>query len=220
MRIALGIVILLALQALSMPAQAAATCFCKVSKDVLWNKTSATGVLLDLTGEVNKSFTGAYQQHEDNQKSCKNTCAKLIADKYTKNLGIAQATCAAGAANLTEIKAWSAVGTKAYREAAVVGVIVNQAPVTTTICRCPNGWFTNNTPNSNVNGGVTVVTSGNCKRLAGYMVNVNPLPPNATAMGSWGFTWFDQLWEYGTTANGGAPQCITSVVSPAACGWF
>src|SRR5690349_1633563 len=65
-----------------------ATCFCKISKDDLRGKTSATGVVKDITGEVNKHYTGIYQQSEENQDSCKLDC-KTIASTYIQNQSLA-----------------------------------------------------------------------------------------------------------------------------------
>jgi hypothetical protein len=35
-----------------------------------------------------------------------------------------------------------------------------------------------------------------------------------------GFTWGNGIFMYGSTANGGAATCITSVLLPATCIWM
>ncbi|HVQ10031.1 MAG TPA: hypothetical protein VMS43_16520 [Allosphingosinicella sp.] len=78
--------------------------------------------------------------------------------------------------------------------------------------RCPAGWLSNT---SNQPGDVTY--DGRCKRLAGSLT-VNPLPANGTQLGAWGFSWVNEMWAYGTAANGGAAQQITVNVPPI-CRW-
>jgi hypothetical protein len=188
----------------------AATCFCKISKDDLRGQRTASGVVMDLTGDVNKTYTGVYQQHEDNQVDCKKLC-KTAAEAYTKQ-NIANASCAAGVSDNSWINAFSAVGTKVYREALEIGQLANKPQVTSTTCTCPPSWLANPT---NVPGGVT--SDGKCKKLAAKPINITPLPPNGTPVGSWGFTWGDEVWAMGSSANGGAAACVTSVVTPPHC---
>lgn len=189
-----------------------ATCFCKISNEPLGGKTSATGVLMDLTDEVNKTYNGAYQQGEVNQNDCNIRC-KNTAAAYVKSQNIAASACASGVPDLSLIEAFSAVGTKAYRSAQRIGILRNQPEVTSTTCTCPTGWMSNTT---NVAGGVT--TDGNCKKQAGT-ITITPLPPNGTPIGTLGFTWGNGVFMYGSTANGGAATCITSVLLPATCIW-
>lgn len=75
--------------------------------------------------------------------------------------------------------------------------------------------------------GVTV--DGRCKALACQPNTVTPYPPNGMAVGtapptygtsamSWGFSWGNAFYAWGTAANGGAPtNCQTSVLTPAMC---
>lgn len=192
---------------------ATATCFCKVSKDDLTNLHSASGVLLDLTGTVNKTYSGLFPQNDNNQTNCNTLCTSAAAP-YTGNQSIAASACAAGAPNGTVIRAWSAVGTREYKSAQQIGVLINQPQVTNWTCTCPASWTCNGC-SPQVAGGVT--TDGKCKKLACQSFSISPFPPNGTQVGSWGFTWGNALYAWGTPANGGAPNCGTSVVSPAMC---
>ena len=70
------------------------------------------------------------------------------------------------------------------------------------VCRCPEGWVSNTT---NKEGDIT--TDGNCKKKVCGPMNIKPLPKNGTAIGTWGFTWGDDIWVVGTKENGGAAVC-------------
>jgi hypothetical protein len=61
-------------------------------------------------------------------------------------------------------------------------------------CTCPTGWSGDN---------------GRCAKAA-CQHGIHPSPPNDTKIGTWGFTWGDAFYAYGTTANGGAAHCVTS----------
>lgn len=207
-------------------AHAKATCFCKISFANLDGKTQATSVCRDLTSTVNKSYTGAYQQHEDNQKDCRDRC-KTATQQFVNappstsgfspppnSQPIANACCAAGAPHNATVVTFSAVGTKAYRIAHPdpagpqgFGLLQNQPAVTQK--KCPAGWLANQT---NVDGGVTA--DGKCKKFAGTL-SVTPLPPNGTQVGSYGFTWGNGLWAWGTSSNGG--EAVQTTVSAAIC---
>src|SRR5688500_12841069 len=160
-------VLFLALIALSASeASAAATCFCKISwHDLRW-QVSASGVALDLTGAVGKAYTGPFQLSEGNQQNCASLCAAQ-ALPYVKSQSLANSACAASAPHDSKLTAYSAVGTKPYREVlhngkpVYMGQLVNQPQVASTTCTCPAGWMANPT---NVPGGVT--TDGQCKKMA------------------------------------------------------
>jgi hypothetical protein len=74
-----------------------------------------------------------------------------------------------------------------------------------TTCVCPAGWSANP---SNVVGGYT--SDGKCKRAVGGGIAINPLPPDGTPIGTWGFTWGNAVVAWGSAANGGAAACNTT----------
>jgi hypothetical protein len=181
-------------------AKAAATCFCKISKDNLTNSASATGVLKDLTSQVNMNFTGINQQSASNQKQCSDRCTN-VAQSYSGQQSIATLACQAGAPNGTPIKAYAAVGTRKYDSAQFIGELKNIAAVTQQVC--PAGSLANPT---NVDGGVT--SDGKCKKLVSTCP-MNPTPPNGTQIGTWGFTWGSGVFQW--------IQPNTTVTSQAQC---
>jgi hypothetical protein len=213
--LAFGFVVLSSLVAFSRPSHrkpmASATCFCKISYDDLTNKISASGVCLDLTGAVNKVYTGIFPQNDTNQTDCNTRCTTAAAP-YIGSQSIAACACAAGKPSGTLVRAWSAVGNKEYKTAAPIGTLTNKPEVKTTICTCPAGWTSNT---SSQVGGVT--TDGKCKKGACGPNSIAPYPPDGTQIGSWGFTWGNGFYAWGTTANGGAPKCVTTLVSAAEC---
>lgn len=133
---------------------------------------------------------------------------------------IADCLCANGTATGTTIEAYTAVGSGlggpleigTYDNCDVLGTLVNQPLVTKTTCTCPKGWLANET---NVDGGVTA--DGKCKKgVCGPFIIAN-LPPDGTPVGTWGFTWNNGLYAWGTTENGGAAICHTTVITPKVC---
>jgi len=187
-----------------------AHCWCVISKDSLMYH--ATGVLKDLTGEVNKTYTFQGQSQQDD---CQDKCQKK-AHGYIKDQSIAAMACAANAADHTDIMAWSAVGTAWYRGAEHIGILKNIPQMVQTTCTCPSSWTCNGC-SPQVAGGVT--TDGKCKKWAG-LNTISPYPPDGTPIGSWGFTWGNSINAWGTSANGGAPTCVTTVIQPGSCGWY
>ena len=190
-----------------------ATCFCKVSMVNLTNVQSASGVCLDLTNTVNTTYSGAFQENEDNRNDCNTRCTDATANiTAAQKQTIADCACSSGLANGSPLRSYSAVGTKKYKSAQYVGQLVNTPAVIKTVCTCPAGWASNM---SNVVGGVTA--DGKCKKEVGACISITPLPPNGTLIGNWGFTWGNTINVYGTSANGGAAVCVTSITSPAVC---
>lgn len=192
-------------------AAAAATCFCKVSFKDLSGHTSATfGVCLDLTGVVNKTYG---TMSESNQVDCKNRCATATTALSTaQKQAAADYACGAGVSDATPIRSYSAVGTQAYRIAKSIGFLVNTPEQSTTTCKCPAGWKSNT---SGQDGGVTTDTK--CYKMVCGPMNINPLPPNNTAIGTWGLVRGNQIQAWGTLANGGAAECKTHVYFPKEC---
>lgn len=186
-------------------AHANATCFCKITYSDLNGIQTANSVLLDLTNAIGHSYGGISPQSENNQSNCKGRCYDAAA-QYIGQPSVAAAACAAGAPNGVPIRAWSAVGTRTYRLARGIGVLINTPAVTNQSCWCPSGSLANST---NQQG---PTTDGKCKKHVGT-INASPLPPNGTPIGSWGFTWINGIWQWvAPSAN-----CSTVIVSPAAC---
>jgi hypothetical protein len=190
-----------------------ATCFCKISKDNLLSSRSATGVIKDLTGEVDRTFTF---QGSDQQNTCQALC-KSKAEQYVKSQSIATAACAANVPDHTLIVAYSAVGTRTYDGAEVIGTLQNIPQDSQTTCTCPANWVCNGCSPQRV-GGVT--TDGKCWKVVCKGNAVPPYPPDGTPIGSWGFSRGDAFFEWGTAANRGAPHCDTLILRPNFCGWY
>lgn len=190
-----------------------ATCFCKLTCDDLTNKKSATNVFMDLTGEVGKTYSGLNPQNDNNQTDCNTRCTTAAA-KYTGNQGVAAMACPT-CPNGGVVRAWSAVGTREYKSAQQIGVLVNKPEVKQTTCTCPKGWVSNGT--NQTDGGVTYEGPKSCKKMACQAINILPLPTNGTQLGDWGFTWGNALYAWGTPQNGGGSKCITNIISPAIC---
>lgn len=190
------------------------TCFCVISKDNLQGQQHQSGACLDLTGTVNLSWSGLTPSFHNRETACSTACTSAAAPS-SGSAAIAACACQGGAPNGMHINAYRAVGnTGQYDSAQQIGIIKRVAAVTQT--KCPAGWASNTT---NVDGGVT--TDGKCKKLWGHIIPPPPAPPNGTPVGTgnppYGFTWGNDIYAWGTTANGGA--AVTTVVTPASCGF-
>ena len=213
-----GTVIAFLLFMSTIDAQAAATCFCKISTDNIEGATSATGTVIDLTGDpiLPSPFTGLFQQSESRQQFCQASCS--IAAQAVGKPTAMNAACAAHASSTTVIaigvRAYSAVGTRTYRVAETFGEAYFHPAIKQTICSCPSGWLSNT---SNLPAGVT--GDGRCKKLSGTYTG--PLFQNGTPIGAGGeaFTWGNEIWVYGTAANSGKANCATSVLQASSCTW-
>ena len=191
---------------------ATATCFCKISYDDLSGKQSATNVCLDLTGTVNKSYTGVTPMQESNQVDCQTRCKNTTtALSSTQVQAIANAACDAGKPEMF-IRSYSAVGTKNYRMAKSLGYLHNSPEVSQITCKCRAGWISNT---SFQDGGVTA--DGKCYKAICGPMNTTQLPPNNTPIGTWGFVRGNLIIMWGTPANGGAPDCTKIVLFPKVC---
>jgi hypothetical protein len=185
-----------------------AHCYCYVSYNDLTNDHGATGVCLDLKQVINKTYHGVNCQSEANRNDCNSRCTNVAAAlSTTQKQDIANCACGANVGNGTPIRAYSKVGTTRYKTAQMVGTLVNTPAVTTTSCVCPTDWHANApiTPNSKC-----------AKGLCGPMT-ATLAPPNGTQLGTWGFTWDNYVYVWGTAANGGALKCTTEIISPKIC---
>lgn len=188
-----------------------AHCFCKLSCANLTNNKIATMVIKDY-GTL-ATYTGPFQQSDSNQTACNTLCTKATAADIGSQT-VANAACSLNCPNGSSVIAWSAVGTKEYKSAGLIGTLRNTPQVTVTTCKCPAGWTCNGcSPQSD--GGIT--TDGKCKKVACQANTIPPYPPDGTPIGTWGFSWGNAFIAWGTTANGGAPVCKTVVTSPAFC---
>lgn len=213
--LSLGVLVFALVATWTPEAEAKATCFCKISMDNMEGHTYSSGVCNDLTPTANMTFTGPFQQGLDNQQKCNNRCAEII-PPFINSQSVATACCALGAPSGTAIHAYSAVGQKQYwgvptlipysATPTLIGTLTNSPAVTQ--AKCPAGWL----GNLNVDGGVTI--DGKCKKLSGTM-SITPLPPNGTAIGTYGFTWGNEVWAWGTQANGGA--AVITTITAAVC---
>ncbi len=191
---------------------ATATCFCVISYNDLTDQQTRSGVCMDITNIVHTTYSGVFPEKDDNRKDCQKKCSDAAYNlSAAQKQAIADCACAAGVGNGTPIRAYSAVGVKRYQSDQAMGTLVNTPAVVQTTCRCPVGWLANT---SNIDGGVT--TDGKCKKLVCGPIAVAP-PADGTQVGSWGFTWGNSLWAYGSAANGGAALCRTLVISPKVC---
>lgn len=169
-------------------------CFGKVTADCY--STGALG--------ANYSFPCKTQGH---QNDCcgrvKNAIAALSA---AQKQNIADCLCNKGVADNTSIFATAAVATSSYEQCSgAIGTLHQKPAYSVTTCKCPKGWLSDN----NVDGGVT--SDGKCKKLVcgPWDAIAFPPPPGGTFIGTWGFFWKNELWAFGTTANGGVPICTT-----------
>lgn len=141
----------------------------------------------------------------------KNNIAALTA---AQKQSIANCLCSKGLADGTPIYATNAIGTQGYESCPDKIATIHQKPTyTVTTCTCPSGWLANPT---NVDGGVTA--DGKCKKgVCGWSSTVFPGYPANVAIGTWGFTWQNGIYAWGTTANGGAANCVTVTVPAGPC---
>lgn len=197
-----------------------ATCFCVLATDNIEGRGTTNGFHVDLTSQLNQSYYGLYQQHEDNQVDCSKRCRAQVVS-YTSQAGNAAPFCQAGFPNLKGLTGFSKVGTKSYRFANnnnmnkpdYIAYLKHSPQLSQTTYTCPPTWYTGNT---NILGGTS--SDNGCKKLAGYL-SIPPYPPNGTQLGNWGFSWANEMWARGTVANGGAATAKTVKGDPAECGF-
>lgn len=191
-----------------------ANCFCQASIDNLTGKTSPFGVFKDFTDEVNTSYGGWFQQSEENQADCKQLC-KTAAEAVGRD-GLVKAACAANVPTwppnyMATVGVFSRVGVRPFRLAVSFGDFIYKPTIMKSVCVCPAGWWSNTS-----NKLADVTTDGKCKKVGGHF-SIAPFPPDGTLIGSWGATFGNELWVFGTPANGGAPFCFPSTLQVGEC---
>lgn len=179
-------------------------CDCRISKDDLSGKVIATGTVQIVPVGPQPNFN-----------ACHSACGSS-SFQHVGSQSVATASCNANppAPNGRLIRAYNKISgipaSNFYTPARVIGTLVNTPASTQHVWRCPATWLSNT---SNQSGDVT--TDGRCKRVAGPII-ITPLPDNGTQIGSWGFTWNDRIFAYGSPANGGAAVMHTTQ-TPAVC---
>jgi hypothetical protein len=168
-----------------------------------------TGVVKDL-GRIKSYDLFAPSAGED--------CSKLCAQKTSGQAGFSQFRTASEACALLK---WQSACVRSYAYVGGVGTDAAVATTGTFSCTapraavsqltCPKGWTANLT---NEPGGGS--TDGKCKKIATQPISGIALPPNGTEIGTWGFTWGNAIYVWGTKENGGAPSNV--VVTPAEAG--
>lgn len=184
-------------------------CSCVVSRSDLTFKTTAPGT------EVLPPQLPLPNQA--GQPECRNACAAASLIHYRSQV-TADWACGNGTQNGTLVRSFARTGNlplghplrNVYVPAELIGQLVYTPASSRDEDRCPPGWMSNT---SNQPGDVT--GDGRCKRIAGPII-INPPPDNGTQIGSWGFTWNDRIFAYGSAANGGAAVRQT-IVTPRVC---
>lgn len=184
----------------------AIACVCKITSI---SNNSADATIIDLTGTVNATCPTA----------CTTKCS-AVAKPYFSNpgffcskgnsgptrngvqIGVQMGTCS----NFQPYQMWGFCNNSFC-------TLTNIPAVVKTVCTCPRGWTCNGC-SPQVAGGVT--SDGKCKKGAGA-TTLSPAPPDGTALGAWGFSWGTGIYAWGTAANGGAPKCVVTQISPAQC---
>ncbi|MBC7774261.1 MAG: hypothetical protein H7246_02395 [Phycisphaerae bacterium] len=169
-------------------------CFGKITSDCY--STGAIGANYSLPCKTKK-----------HQKDCCGRVKNYFADlSAAHKQSIADCLCNKNIADGKEIFASAAVATKDYEKCdGKVGTLHQKPAYSVTTCKCPSGWLSDD----NVDGGVT--RNGICKKLVCGPWDAKAFPPPnpGVIVGTWGFTWQNQLWANGTKANGGESICTT-----------
>jgi hypothetical protein len=178
-----------------------AHCFCKAIENV--GSTAGTSIpnpLIDF-GQV-----ATYSTPIGHNSDCENTCSGAASGNanFNNKTWWCQLLKVKGH---HRVSAYAAVGKNGtYRVAQSIEFDCTGGD---TICTCPKGWACNGC-SPQVDGGIT--SDGRCKKLACQPDVISPPPPNGTQIGSpsWGFSWGNAFYAWGTTYNGGAPTCATT----------
>jgi hypothetical protein len=169
--------------------QSQTQCVCYLSVNSLTNNTSPAGSLYSVSSPATISANSPSQ--------CQSACAA----RATSNLQAeASNLCIGGPYNVpngTTVRGYYKY-TGTFQFAAVLGVLTNTPLVSSAQWQCPPTWYSNTALQL---GGIT--GDQKCKKMAGSISGVSA-PANGTQLGSWGFTWGNELWAWGSAANGGA----------------
>lgn len=177
-----------------------ANCWCRISYEDLTNKTSSQGVALDLTKRVNKKYTGTRPQKPANRNDCSTRCTKKAANLSQSELNsIAQKACSANKRSGTLIRAFSAVGKRAYNTAHYIGKLENKPAQTKTDCNCPSGWTVDNNQ------------SDPKRKCSKALCNLERSVSNRELPQMPGFIWDNTIYQW-TSA-----KCVTTQISAGTC---
>lgn len=175
----------------------AGTCSCKITNQPL-NPNASFGVCktLNPTSYSPGPFTNAQQI----AGACAQYCSQQLSSQNTQSL--AAACCQIGTQNGTHVTAYSAF------DATGVTLVRDYGPLTRAsssggTATCPAGWLADPT------GAPGLTTNGKCRKAAGT-ITFAPLPPNGTAVGSYGVVLGNTLYVWGNAANGGGAVSSSS----------
>jgi hypothetical protein len=174
---------------------ASATCWCKayIGSSPDDQNSHEANVLYDLTNAVGLTFAGFNpQDNTSHRAACRGSC-KGNAEATQQN--IASYACTHGVADGRYIGAYATLGARPLQNDFFKKLVNRPADP---VCKCPAGWMSNIT---NQNGDVS--SDGKCKKNLGNIL-IPPFPPLGTPIGTWGFTWADGVYVWGTPENGGA----------------
>ncbi|HEV2851319.1 MAG TPA: hypothetical protein VHC97_00790 [Thermoanaerobaculia bacterium] len=183
------------------PAFAVAHCFCKAIENV--GNTAGTSIPNPL---IDFGQLATYNTAIGHNSDCENKCSQAASNSanFNNKTWWCQLLKVKGH---HRVSAYAAVGANGiYR---VTQSIEFDCTGGDTTCTCPKGWVCNGC-SPQVDGGITI--DGKCKKLACQPDVISPPPADGTQIGnpSWGFSWGNAFYAWGTTANGGAPNCVTT----------
>ena len=172
------------------------SCFCKASPQRQSFQPNPSAIFYDLTGSVALSFTGGpgVAFMPANMSDCSKKCASVARNEKSQ---IAAAACARGIADGSTIYIDYSLGTRPYFD--LLGwKLINKPTSDLQGWICPSPWLSNTS--NQING---LTADGRCKKLHGTYTG--PAFPNGTQLGgNSDFTWGNEIWVYGNSANGGA----------------
>lgn len=172
-------------------------CWCKI-------RTGCTGYIVKDFGAICRYRDIASGKKADCSQRCSDA-AHAFGTAAVQALG--PAICSNNGAGIWPVYAYSVVGASDWEanacdtDAPFGNVKCTGIPQ---VCKCPSGWVCNGC-SPQVDGGIT--SDGKCKKLACQPNVISPPPADGTQIGTWGFSWGNAFIAWGSTANGGAPNC-------------